>query len=443
MSLILAASTQRTIGWVLAILVTVPVLFLLVRRAVAVIFRTDPEVGSEIELAPNRLPAVPDEFLEGRRLDRSLGAGLVTMAIIGVTLPLYWLGEPGRIDGADVDYTRQFISRGSNQYEELCTACHGPDGTAGTASYTLTESGSFVSQVPWVAPALNTVLTRFSEEEVLHVLNFGRNGVMPAWGAPGGGPLTEQQLDNLVLYLRSIQLDAGDIQASVRDGAEGRKANLLMEADENLESEEAQAMAAAFMADIDAMLEPLAADAEELLSARIAGVDRLPAGETRTNEKAKIASQIDELVSIALLEPDFDQSELLIAWGEVLFSNRADGGVYGCARCHTAGFGYAAVEVAERVDETPVLESYEHGGGAFGPSLLGAATETRFITPAEHHSFVGDGSQSGLDYGSAGRSSQGSGQMPGFGEREEDGSVYSALLTPSEIAAIVAYERSL
>ncbi|MEE9413645.1 MAG: cytochrome c [Acidimicrobiales bacterium] len=443
MSFILAASTQRTIGWVLAILVTAPVLFLLVRRAVAIVFRTDPEVGSEIELAPNRLPAVPDEYLEGRRLDRSLGAGLVTMAIIGVTLPLYWLGEPGRIEGADADYTRQFISRGSQQYEELCTACHGPGGTAGIASYTLTESGTFVSQVPWVAPALNTVLTRFSEEEVLHVLNFGRNGVMPAWGAPGGGPLTAQQLDNLILYLRSIQLDAGDIQASVRDGAEQRKAALFAAADDGLSSEDSEAMAAEFMTEIEAMLTPLAADAEELLSARIAGVDRLPAGDTRSNEKAKIASQIEELVSVALLQPDFAQSDLLISWGEVLFSNRADGGVYGCARCHTAGFGYAAVETAERTDETPVLDSYEHGGGAFGPSLLGAATETRFITESEHQDFVASGSQSGFDYGSAGRSSQGSGQMPGFGEREEDGSVYNALLTAPEIAAIVAYERSL
>ncbi len=444
MSLLLAASTQRTIGWVLALLVTVPVIFLMARRAFVILFRADPEVGSEVELAPNRLPAVPDEVLEGTRLDRSLGAGLVTLALIGVVLPLYWLGEPGRIDGADANYNRIFTDRGGESYEELCTACHGPGGGPGAAQFTLTDaSGDFVSQVSWAAPALNTVLTRFSEEEVTHVLNFGRNGVMPAWGGPGGGPLTEQQVNNLVVWMRSIQLDPDTIAANVRNGAAERKAALLKEADPSLSDEEAAAAAGAFMGEVDDMLAPLKANAEATLSARISGVERLPEGEARDRELAKIESQLEDFVAADLLAEDFADKDVLIAWGEVLFSNRADAGVYGCARCHTAGFSYQAVEQAERVDGTPVQDSYDQGGGAFGPSLTGGATVTRFIDPGQQQTFITIGSQTGVSYGSAGRSSQGSGQMPGFGARAEGDNEYNALLSQPEIAAIVAYERSL
>ena len=442
MSLLLAASTQRTIGWILAILVTVPVVFLLVRRAFVILFRADPEVGSEIELAPNRAPAVPDEFLEGTRLDRSLGAGLVTLALIGVILPLYWLGEPGRLDGALANGDRIFTDRGGESYEENCTACHGPEGTAGAASFTLTDAGgNFVSQVSWAAPALNTVLTRFSEEEVRHVLNFGRNGVMPAWGAPGGGPMTEQQVDNLIVWMRSIQLEEEQIQANVREGAQERKQVLLMES--GMGAEEAAEAAADFMADVDAMLAPLRADAEETLSARISGVERLPEGPDRVRELGRIQTQIEAFVAADLLDLPVEEKGLLIEWGEVLFTNRADSGVYGCARCHTPGYSYQAVEQAVTVDGQPVLDEYDQGGGAFGPSLTGGATITRFIEPSQQQGFIAIGSETGVSYGSTGRTSQGSGQMPGFGARSEGGNDYNALLTEPEIAAIVAYERSL
>ena len=73
------------------------------------------------------------------------------------------------------------------------------------------------SRSSWKAPALNTVLYRYSKDEVKFILNYGRqNTPMPAWGAPGGGPLTEQQLDDVIAYLYSIQLPG--------DGFAGRSA---------------------------------------------------------------------------------------------------------------------------------------------------------------------------------------------------------------------------
>jgi len=178
------------------------------------------EVGSELELAANRKPYLSDEELEGEKLTRTLGLALVLLVIIAVALPLYWLAEPGRQSGAVEKFDEEFVSRGENIYnvKAKCSDCHGPKGVGGVKSYTLLNAnGDFVKEVDWKAPALNTVLYRYSKDEVKFILNFGRqNTPMPAWGAPGGGPLTEQQLDNVIAYLYSIQLPATDSQDALQ-----------------------------------------------------------------------------------------------------------------------------------------------------------------------------------------------------------------------------------
>ena len=58
------------------------------------------ELGSEIELAANRKPYYDDETLEGPRLDRVLGLGVVLLAITVIALPIYWILEPDRQAGA-------------------------------------------------------------------------------------------------------------------------------------------------------------------------------------------------------------------------------------------------------------------------------------------------------------------------------------------------------
>ncbi|MDG2025712.1 MAG: cytochrome c [Acidimicrobiales bacterium] len=226
--MLLAASTQRTVGFAILALVFIGgVVYLLfnIRAAKA-------EVGSEIELAANRSVALKDEDLEGRRLDLALSANLIMLTIIAIALPFYWLGEPGRQEGRDVDTDRIFTNRGEGIYNEdaECVQCHGAAGAGGAVTTSITnDSGEFVAQVVWKAPALNTVLSRFSEDEILHTLNFGRNGVMPAWGGGGGGPLTDQQLDEIVYYLRSIQLDSDAIAEEVEGGVLVRVQEHLIE----------------------------------------------------------------------------------------------------------------------------------------------------------------------------------------------------------------------
>ena len=71
--MLVAASTQTSIGYLLlgfALLVAIVYAFINIRQSKA-------EVGSEIELAANRKPYLSDEELEGPKLDRTLGLGLL------------------------------------------------------------------------------------------------------------------------------------------------------------------------------------------------------------------------------------------------------------------------------------------------------------------------------------------------------------------------------
>jgi mono/diheme cytochrome c family protein len=397
MTTLLLASTQRTVGWVLASIVLVGMSIYLLFN-----FRIGKrEVGSEIELAPNRIRHADDDQLETRLLDRNLAWSLVTLTVVSLVLPLYWLMEPARQDNAAYGWVKRFERRGANSFEEACVSCHGPGGVGGVASYTITDAdGGFVAQVEWKAPALTTVLSRFDESEVKNILDYGRPGTpMPAWGLPGGGPLTSQQVHQLIVYLRSIQLSPDEAAAEVQSGLRAGARAIVTTADPTL-----------------------AGDAVD------AAID------------AWLARAVDPA------------SDDYLRYGELLFTNPAAQGANACARCHTPGFSYGASGpeataqlMAEwpRLAEAGVLTGYRSGAGHVGPSLQGI--ETHFPTVGGHEDFVRTGSEVGTGYGNA---RSGTGAMPGFGGRTDDldviGTVVrSRILTPEQIAAIVAYERSL
>lgn len=205
---VVLANVQKNVGYIIAVILIVG----FVVAVLANMRRGKAEVGSEIELAANRRPYLDDEQLETKKLDRTLGFGVATLAVIAITLPLYWLAEPGRQEGQTQKFQEEFVARGAALYTTgaQCGSCHGPNGVGGSKLFTITGAdGNFVSEVNWQAPALNTVLYRYSRDEVRFIITYGRGfSPMPAWGAAGGGPLTEQQITNLIDYLQSIQLPA-------------------------------------------------------------------------------------------------------------------------------------------------------------------------------------------------------------------------------------------
>ncbi len=86
------AATTTNIAWIILAIVLVGwVLYGLFN-----IRSSRRELGSEIELAANRKVYYDDEVLEGKKIERTQLLGLAFLAIITVSLPLYWVLEPGR-----------------------------------------------------------------------------------------------------------------------------------------------------------------------------------------------------------------------------------------------------------------------------------------------------------------------------------------------------------
>ncbi len=204
------AANYRAIGLTITAIVAIGFVVLFIRN----INQAKPELGSEIELAANRRPYLSDEELEGPKLDKSLSFALVTLGICSLAIPFYWLAEPGRQDGAVDAYQLSFESRGEDLYVAgaQCVNCHSAGGVGGGAAYVLQDAdGQFVANAQWNAPALDDLFLRYDEEEVRYILNYGRpDSPMAAWGTPGGGPLTTQQVQNIMEYIETFQMQSLD-----------------------------------------------------------------------------------------------------------------------------------------------------------------------------------------------------------------------------------------
>jgi mono/diheme cytochrome c family protein len=244
------------------------------------------EIGSEQTLAANRKPYYDDDTLEGPRLERVQLLGLVCLAIITVALPLYWILEPHRQAGANFGFEKRFVKWGSQLFAPTadggynCAGCHGGmKATGGVAAYAVTDPKTGeVKAVSWKAPALNTVLYRFNEDEITFILNYGRPfSPMSAWGTIGGGPLNEQSIETLVDYMKSIQIpQAGCVETRSYYNPTCDEGSLP---DENNKE--------------------IMAEAERLVAAGTYG-----------------------------------------SLGEALFNLDLGSGAYSCARCHTKGWSY-------------------------------------------------------------------------------------------------------
>ncbi len=203
--------------------------------------------GAELEVAPNRKPYYDDDGLEGPRLTRYLWWAFAMLAILAVGLPAYWLREPFRQQGAGFDrgtayFEEKEIERGMQLFQAApgnpptprephfgCETCHGAEGVGGVTSYTFTDPAdpnAPPKTVQWTAPALNTVMLRYRPEEVRRIIVYGRAGTpMPAWGEEGGGPMNDQQVDDLIAYLRHITLDEKEVRERNLEqyGTDGQK----------------------------------------------------------------------------------------------------------------------------------------------------------------------------------------------------------------------------
>jgi mono/diheme cytochrome c family protein len=364
-----------------------------------------------------------DEDLEGRRLERVLGWSLLFVLVVAISLPVYFLVEPSRQVVMKDAFLEDSVERGAILFANnqspayvstkslLCANCHGTKAEGGAAPFVLQPESDLCLKeqnkgnpdvpaclahpVSWQAPALDTVLLRFTRDQVKHILNYGRPGTpMVAWGIVSGkGVLNEQSIDDLVNYLASLQISSDESKAISKEAVgeyRGGGEQLVAQAQEALDT----AQGALEKAQADPKTTP-----KGLAQARVA--------------VATAQAQLDAAIA-------YDAEVQDLSDGAILFR-------LNCARCHTKGWSY--------YDPTnlTVPPPAPQGSGAYGPNLTGGSTKLQFPGKAgvqEQFNWVALSVPANEQYGVRGISS---GRMPHFASQLDD----------AEIKAIVKYERSL
>lgn len=166
------------------------------------------------EAPPNQEFFMDDEGLENNRLTRVLTAAVIAAGVLAIVMPIYFVNETSRQEAAAEEIVEDYIHFGEEWWVKFeCGSCHGPDGGGGAADIVEERSGLTAA---WAAPANNDVFYRYSEEEVRHWIVNGRAGTpMPASGLEGGGAMTVQEVDQVITYLRSLQIPQMEAFAKV------------------------------------------------------------------------------------------------------------------------------------------------------------------------------------------------------------------------------------
>jgi len=164
-------------------------------------------------------PGPADEMLERRFIERFVGWNLVFVLFFAVWLPVYWLQEPDRNVLEQVQLTDRSVERGAKWFaltnEENptgfgCARCHGDDAGGGETIF----QGTI-----YPVPSLNNVCGRLTIEDdeetpntdIRTTIMQGRAGTpMPSWSVRFAGPMNDQQIQDLINYLLTIQTVEGD-----------------------------------------------------------------------------------------------------------------------------------------------------------------------------------------------------------------------------------------
>ena len=143
---------------------------------------------------------------------RYVVAGLVLTIAILVSFQIYIWREPQRIAAVSNEDKALAVAAGQALFKKDCTLCHGNNGEG--------DRG----------PALNdkTFLNTTFDDTLFSVISSGIPGSeMPAWNQAHGGPLTDQDVTQLVAFMRAWEPSAADIRAAPPTGDVDRARDLF------------------------------------------------------------------------------------------------------------------------------------------------------------------------------------------------------------------------
>lgn len=168
---------------------------------------------------PNAMrPGPSDPDLETPLLQKLQGWGVVTVLFFVIWMPAVWLLEPEQNLDQERDLISDAIDRGAhavelysedNQAGVGCVQCHGPTLQGALIPNTLTPDDPYDVQP---TPDLTTVCGGrftghpliYSLDDIYTTIEQGR-GLMPSWSIRFAGALGDQQINDIVNYIVSIQ----------------------------------------------------------------------------------------------------------------------------------------------------------------------------------------------------------------------------------------------
>jgi mono/diheme cytochrome c family protein len=167
--------------------------------------------GTRAEVPGTMRPGPSDQALETPLLLKLQGWGVVLVTFFVLWFPVMWLIEPSTNLKQEEALRTDSIARGAlavQPYSEEnglgvgCVRCHGNELTGGVIN-TVDANGDPSLAYP---PNLTTICNHaehpaiYSIDDIFQVIAEGR-GAMPSWSIRDAGALTDQQINDLVLYL--------------------------------------------------------------------------------------------------------------------------------------------------------------------------------------------------------------------------------------------------
>lgn len=140
-------------------------------------------------------PPFEPEWLD-RSLNRYMMWGLVFMVLLIAGFVAYRAREPGLRRTATREQTASYTAIGHQLFSADCAQCHGKNATGGSA------------------PTLNSseFLKATADNQIAALIAGGVSGSdMPAWSLDYGGTFTDEQVRQVVTYLRSLEPHAPSV----------------------------------------------------------------------------------------------------------------------------------------------------------------------------------------------------------------------------------------
>jgi len=135
-------------------------------------------------------------------MERKIILGWLLTLVIVIFMLVYWLNEPNRMVVDSEEFRLEAVHRGEELYADHCASCHGDEGQG----------------IPNVGSVLNSrdFLGLYDDKAIRAATSDGRpNTLMAAYVQEKGGPLRDNQIEDLVAFVRNWEETAPVLPTAV------------------------------------------------------------------------------------------------------------------------------------------------------------------------------------------------------------------------------------